>query len=228
MKHKHAEKRQQCRQTKPARQLKVRAAAAPAVESPVLPFRVGHGWDLHRLKPGYPLIVGGVDIPHDRGCVAHSDGKPQCKSQLRNTSRAVPTVLCPSAPSCHCPNCVCRMQACVSPWQKISYPAPYSLVFLDLLFNLRAGAPSRYRHRDAMALLYFTDHFDRCTCPCVVQVPSRCSCATLAVFRRRAAAHCCGCHFGSSVPPGHRPAVPRQRPQVERSEERHFPERGGA
>ncbi|KAL4429024.1 hypothetical protein ABPG77_006063 [Micractinium sp. CCAP 211/92] len=50
------------------------AAAAAAPEAPVLPFRVGHGWDLHRLEPGYPLIVGGVDIPHDRGCVAHSDG----------------------------------------------------------------------------------------------------------------------------------------------------------
>lgn len=48
------------------------AAAAAAPEAPTLPFRVGHGWDLHRLEPGYPLIVGGIDIPHDRGCVAHS------------------------------------------------------------------------------------------------------------------------------------------------------------
>ncbi|KAL3619230.1 hypothetical protein CASFOL_036800 [Castilleja foliolosa] len=39
-----------------------------------LPFRVGHGFDLHRLEPGYPLIIGGVNIPHDRGCEAHSDG----------------------------------------------------------------------------------------------------------------------------------------------------------
>ncbi|KAF2537097.1 hypothetical protein F2Q68_00019471 [Brassica cretica] len=39
-----------------------------------LPFRVGHGFDLHRLEPGYPLIIGGIDIPHDRGCEAHSDG----------------------------------------------------------------------------------------------------------------------------------------------------------
>ncbi|KAJ0964071.1 hypothetical protein J5N97_029193 [Dioscorea zingiberensis] len=41
---------------------------------PVLPFRVGHGFDLHRLEPGLPLIIGGIDIPHDRGCEAHSDG----------------------------------------------------------------------------------------------------------------------------------------------------------
>ncbi|XP_048230253.1 2-C-methyl-D-erythritol 2,4-cyclodiphosphate synthase, chloroplastic [Ricinus communis] len=39
-----------------------------------LPFRVGHGFDLHRLEPGYPLIIGGINIPHERGCEAHSDG----------------------------------------------------------------------------------------------------------------------------------------------------------
>jgi 2-C-methyl-D-erythritol 2,4-cyclodiphosphate synthase len=39
-----------------------------------LPFRLGHGYDLHRLEPGRRLIVGGVDFEHDRGCEAHSDG----------------------------------------------------------------------------------------------------------------------------------------------------------
>ena len=34
----------------------------------------GHGWDLHRLEPGYDLIIGGIKLEHDRGCVAHSDG----------------------------------------------------------------------------------------------------------------------------------------------------------
>ena len=47
--------------------------------APVLPFRVGHGFDLHRLEstaefPELKLIIGGIEIPHDRGCVAHSDG----------------------------------------------------------------------------------------------------------------------------------------------------------
>uniref|UniRef100_K3YYM8 2-C-methyl-D-erythritol 2,4-cyclodiphosphate synthase n=1 Tax=Setaria italica TaxID=4555 RepID=K3YYM8_SETIT len=41
---------------------------------PALPFRVGHGFDLHRLEPDLPLIIGGINIPHDRGCEAHSDG----------------------------------------------------------------------------------------------------------------------------------------------------------
>lgn len=39
-----------------------------------LPYRIGHGFDLHRLEPGLPLIVGGVRMEHDRGCAGHSDG----------------------------------------------------------------------------------------------------------------------------------------------------------
>lgn len=50
------------------------AAGPSAPAPPSLPFRVGHGFDLHRLEPGLPLIIGGVNIPHDRGCEAHSDG----------------------------------------------------------------------------------------------------------------------------------------------------------
>ncbi|KAI4376141.1 hypothetical protein MLD38_013932 [Melastoma candidum] len=50
------------------------AAPLASLQPKVLPFRVGHGFDLHRLEPGYPLIIGGIDIPHDRGCEAHSDG----------------------------------------------------------------------------------------------------------------------------------------------------------
>ncbi|KAE8055403.1 hypothetical protein FH972_012243 [Carpinus fangiana] len=49
-------------------------APLSAIPSKALPFRVGHGFDLHRLEPGYPLIIGGIDIPHDKGCEAHSDG----------------------------------------------------------------------------------------------------------------------------------------------------------
>lgn len=37
-------------------------------------FRIGHGFDLHRLEPGLPLILGGVTLEHDRGCAGHSDG----------------------------------------------------------------------------------------------------------------------------------------------------------
>ena len=37
-------------------------------------MRVGHGWDLHRLAPGRPLVLGGVVLPSEVGPVGHSDG----------------------------------------------------------------------------------------------------------------------------------------------------------
>lgn len=36
-------------------------------------LRIGLGEDSHRLAPGGPLRLGGVDIPHDRHAVGHSD-----------------------------------------------------------------------------------------------------------------------------------------------------------
>lgn len=37
-------------------------------------FRIGQGIDAHRFREGGRLVLGGVDIPHDRGIEAHSDG----------------------------------------------------------------------------------------------------------------------------------------------------------
>lgn len=37
-------------------------------------IRVGNGYDVHALAPGLPLVLGGVTIPYEYGCVAHSDG----------------------------------------------------------------------------------------------------------------------------------------------------------
>lgn len=36
-------------------------------------LRIGHGYDVHRLKTGRALILGGVTIPYDRGLDGHSD-----------------------------------------------------------------------------------------------------------------------------------------------------------
>lgn len=36
-------------------------------------MRIGHGYDVHRLTPGRKLILGGVEIPFDRGLDGHSD-----------------------------------------------------------------------------------------------------------------------------------------------------------
>jgi len=44
----------------------LRAAAAPT-------WRVGEGWDVHALVPGRRLVLGGVDIPFERGLLGHSD-----------------------------------------------------------------------------------------------------------------------------------------------------------
>lgn len=36
-------------------------------------MRIGHGYDVHRLVEGRKLILGGVDIPHEKGLDGHSD-----------------------------------------------------------------------------------------------------------------------------------------------------------
>lgn len=36
-------------------------------------FRIGQGFDVHALVPGRRLVLGGVDIPHERGLLGHSD-----------------------------------------------------------------------------------------------------------------------------------------------------------
>lgn len=37
-------------------------------------IRIGHGYDVHALAEGLRLVIGGVEIEHTKGCVAHSDG----------------------------------------------------------------------------------------------------------------------------------------------------------
>jgi 2-C-methyl-D-erythritol 2,4-cyclodiphosphate synthase len=36
-------------------------------------IRIGHGYDVHKLVEGRKLIVGGVEIPHEKGLLGHSD-----------------------------------------------------------------------------------------------------------------------------------------------------------
>ena len=36
-------------------------------------MRMGHGYDVHRLTEGRKLILGGVDIPYEKGLLGHSD-----------------------------------------------------------------------------------------------------------------------------------------------------------
>ena len=36
-------------------------------------MRIGHGYDVHRLCENRPLIIGGVNIPYEKGLLGHSD-----------------------------------------------------------------------------------------------------------------------------------------------------------
>ena len=37
-------------------------------------MRIGYGWDSHEFKPGIPLKIGGLELPHTHGLAGHSDG----------------------------------------------------------------------------------------------------------------------------------------------------------
>ena len=36
-------------------------------------MRIGHGYDVHRLAEGRRLVIGGVEIPYEKGLLGHSD-----------------------------------------------------------------------------------------------------------------------------------------------------------
>lgn len=41
-------------------------------------FRIGHGADIHQLVPGRKLILGGIEIPWEKGLLGHSDADVVC------------------------------------------------------------------------------------------------------------------------------------------------------
>ncbi len=43
-------------------------------QSALPPYRIGHGYDVHRFGEGDFIILGGVKIPYHHGFIAHSDG----------------------------------------------------------------------------------------------------------------------------------------------------------
>ena len=47
--------------------------ARHGVRPPAAPVRTGIGYDTHRFVPGRRLVLGGVEVPHDRGLEGHSD-----------------------------------------------------------------------------------------------------------------------------------------------------------
>ena len=49
------------------------AATNAAEQPPVCAFRIGEGWDTHALVEDRKLILGGVQVPYERGLLGHSD-----------------------------------------------------------------------------------------------------------------------------------------------------------
>ena len=45
-------------------------------------MRVGLGYDLHALVEGRPLVLGGVEVPHERGLDGHSDADVLCHAVI--------------------------------------------------------------------------------------------------------------------------------------------------
>lgn len=55
---------------------------ATVKDNDAAPTRVGIGHDLHRLFEGAPLVLGGVEIPAERGFATHSDGDVLCHALI--------------------------------------------------------------------------------------------------------------------------------------------------
>jgi 2-C-methyl-D-erythritol 2,4-cyclodiphosphate synthase len=47
-----------------------------------MPYRIGQGYDVHRLEENRPLILGGVEIPHPFGLAGHSDADVLCHAVM--------------------------------------------------------------------------------------------------------------------------------------------------
>ncbi len=51
-------------------------------EASMRPLRIGHGYDVHRLVTGRPLVLGGVTVPHPKGLQGHSDADVLCHAVI--------------------------------------------------------------------------------------------------------------------------------------------------
>ena len=58
-------------------------------------MRIGHGYDVHRLVAGRPLILGGVEIPWEKGLLGHSDADVLTHAEMCIRDSCI-TGLCPA------------------------------------------------------------------------------------------------------------------------------------
>ena len=98
--------------------------------------RCGIGYDLHRLAEGRRLIVGGIELPFDKGPVGHSDGDMLahaiCDALLGAAGAGDIGTLFPDTDP---------------KWKGVS-----SLVFLEEIYKVLAGLEMRISHIDAVVI----------------------------------------------------------------------------
>jgi len=111
--------------------------------------RIGQGWDRHRLVPGRKLVLGGVEIPFDKGLDVHSDADVLTHAIIDAILGAIGSGDIGS----HFPDSgpawkgACSLDLLKRVWDE-ARSAGYSLVNLDS--TIVAEAPRIGPHRDAM------------------------------------------------------------------------------
>jgi 2-C-methyl-D-erythritol 2,4-cyclodiphosphate synthase len=112
-------------------------------------MRVGTGFDAHRLVPGRRLVLGGVEIPHDRGLEGHSDADIVCHALIDALLGAsalgdIGDLFPPEDPRFAG---AASIELLATAWQQVA-AAGYTLVNCDAV--LVAQAPRIGPHRPAM------------------------------------------------------------------------------
>ena len=85
--------------------------------------RIGFGWDSHEFKPGIPLRIGGVLLPHDSGLAGHSDGDVLLHALDRRVAggrRCAAISAVTSRPAIRSGRAQTRRYSCVRPCKQIA------------------------------------------------------------------------------------------------------------
>ncbi len=113
-----------------------------------MPFRIGIGFDIHRLVAGRPLIIGGVRVPFEKGLLGHSDGDvvihALCDAILGALARGDIGALYPdTSPETRGMNSLTMLSGIVN-----DVAMDYEIVNLDI--NCICERPRLSEHREAM------------------------------------------------------------------------------
>jgi 2-C-methyl-D-erythritol 2,4-cyclodiphosphate synthase len=66
-------------------------------------YRIGQGFDFHPLVAGRRLVLGGVEIPHDKGLKGHSDADVAAHALSKATHATPAPTVSGCSPSCGTP-----------------------------------------------------------------------------------------------------------------------------